>query len=395
MSRNVGLVHELATRGVEVKTLGDTGKFIRGNGLPKSELTDQGTRAIHYGQIHTIYGTTTDTTTSFTDPAAAIRLRKAEPGDLIIATTSEDDKSVAKATAWLGKGEVVISGDACIYHHDFDPRFIAYFFQSELFQGQKRRYISGTKVRRISRESLSKIKVPVPPIEVQQMIGLSLERLEGLEAELEAALDAELAKRRQQHAYYRDSLLNFPEGGEVARVPLADLAHVGTGSRNTNEASLGAPYPFFVRSQEPLTIDEYEFDEQAIITAGDGVGVGKVFHFANGKYGLHQRAYRIRVTSDDLLPKFLFHYIRNDFRRYLAMISVHASVTSLRKPMFQKYPVPVPPLAEQERIVTILDNLEGLVHSLSVELSTEVNTRRRQYEYYRDKLLTFRGQWRE
>lgn len=152
---------------------------------------------------------------------------------------------------------------------------------------------------------------------------------------------------------------------------------------------MGGEYPFFVRSQEPLEIDEFEFDETAIITAGDGVGVGKVFHFVDGKYALHQRAYRINVTSPELRSKFLFYFMRNDFARYLATTSVHASVTSLRKPMFQKYPVPVPPLAEQDRIVAILDKFDALVNDLSTGLPAEITARRQQYEHYRDRLLSF------
>lgn len=170
---------------------------------------------------------------------------------------------------------------------------------------------------------------------------------------------------------------------------MGDVAIIGTGSRNTNEAVQGGAYPFFVRSQQPLAIDAYEFDEQAIITAGDGVGVGKVFHFVDGKYGLHQRAYRISVTSPDLHPRFLFHYVRHDFPRYLSRTSVHASVTSLRRPMFENYQVPIPPMGEQERIVGILDLFDALVNSLSEGLPGELLARRQQYEYHRNKLLTF------
>lgn len=170
---------------------------------------------------------------------------------------------------------------------------------------------------------------------------------------------------------------------------LAEIAIIGTGSRNTNEAVPDGAYPFYVRSQEALSIDEFEFEETAIVTAGDGVGVGKVFHFVTGKYALHQRAYRIRVTDDSVNPKFLFYFIRHDFARYLAKTSVHASVTSLRKPMFEKYPVAVPPLDEQNRIVAILDKFDELTTNLFSGLPAEINARRRQYEYYRDRLMTF------
>ncbi len=89
---------------------------------------------------------------------------------MIVATTSEDDDAVAKATAWLGEGDVSVSGDAYIFRHTLDPRYLAYFFQSDQFQGQKRRFITGTKVRRVSGDSLAKVRIPVPPIQVQKEI---------------------------------------------------------------------------------------------------------------------------------------------------------------------------------------------------------------------------------
>lgn len=185
--------------------------------------------------------------------------------------------------------------------------------------------------------------------------------------------------------------MNFLEklldGGAVEWKPLAEVAIIGTGSRNTNEAVLEGKYPFFVRSQEPRAINEYEFDETAIITAGDGVGVGKVFHFISGKYALHQRAYRIVITTGDVIPKFLFHFIRFNFSQYLATTSVHASVTSLRKPMFEKYPVPVPPLKVQAEIVRMLDTFTELTAELNASLTAELSDRQKQYNYYRDQLF--------
>jgi type I restriction enzyme, S subunit len=171
---------------------------------------------------------------------------------------------------------------------------------------------------------------------------------------------------------------------------MGELVTIGTGSRNTNEAVPDGHFPFYVRSQAPLAIDEAEFDEVAIVTAGDGVGVGKVFHFVEGPYALHQRAYRLRVESPLLIPKFLFHYIRHDFARYLSTTAVHASVTSLRKPMFENYPVPILPLEDQRRIAAVLDDLESAVVELSSELTAEMAARDLQYRYHRDRLLAFK-----
>lgn len=245
---------------------------------------------------------------------------------------------------------------------------------------------SGGSIPQLTVPNIKKVCIPVPPLEIQREIVKVLDTFTKLEAELEAELEA----RRRQYHYYSDQLLNFEGRDDVQWMTLGEVATIGTGSRNTNEAIPEGKYPFFVRSQQPLRIDEFEFDEISIITAGDGVGVGKVFHFVHGKYALHQRAYRIHITSSYLNPKFIFYFIRNNFARYLATTSVHASVTSLRKPMFEKYPIPVPSLEEQTRIVTTLDKFDALVNDLSSGLPAEIAARRKQYEYYRDRLLTFK-----
>ena len=172
-------------------------------------------------------------------------------------------------------------------------------------------------------------------------------------------------------------------------MPPINLTDNGTGSSNTNEGLDFGKYPFFVRSQEIRYKDTFEYDETAIITSGDGVGVGKIFHFVEGRYALHQRAYRIHVTTDILQPRFLFHYMRSTFEGYIKMNVVHASVTSIRRPMLERYLVPVIPLQEQNRIVEILDKYETLCEDLTNGIPAEIEARRKQYEYYKDKLLSF------
>ena len=171
---------------------------------------------------------------------------------------------------------------------------------------------------------------------------------------------------------------------------LGEIGEIGTGSSNTNEELEEGKYPFFVRSQIVRYKNDYEFDETAIITSGDGVGVGKVFHFVEGKYALHQRAYRIRINNKDVYPKFFFYYMRTNFYNYIMKNAYSSSVTSVRRPMLIKFPVPIPPLSEQERIVSILDRFEALTTDLQSGLPAEIEARRKQYEYYREQLLTFK-----
>jgi len=236
----------------------------------------------------------------------------------------------------------------------------------------------------------SEIKIPLPPLPVQQEIVRILDKF----TELEAELEAELVARNKQYEYYRDELLTFGDDIQsrtaVRWMTLGEIADIGTGSSNTNEELEVGNYPFFVRSQEVRRKNTFEYDETAIITSGDGVGVGKIFHYIEGKYALHQRAYRIHINDESVLPKYYYHYMRSSFLPYIQRNAVNSSVTSIRRHMLTDFPVPIPSVEEQERIVAILDRFDTLVNDITQGLPAEIAARRKQYEYYRDKLLTFK-----
>lgn len=238
----------------------------------------------------------------------------------------------------------------------------------------------------VDMEGFRQFRFPVPPLPVQRAIVGRLDVLTALAAELEAELQAELKAREHQHGHYRSSLLTFDN--QIPRLPLGSIATIGTGSHDTQDATADGEYVFYARGRDPLRLGSFDFDERAIITAGDGAGVGKVFHFADGKYALHQRAYRI-VPHEGVDPRFLYHYLAAGFADYLTGISVHSSVTSLRRPMLLNYPVAVPPMAEQQRVAQALDRLDALLDGLGSALSAEVVRRRQQHQYYRGRLLSF------
>ncbi|MGU5617465.1 hypothetical protein [Aeromonas caviae] len=146
---------------VEWKALGEIGNFIRGNGMQKKDFVEVGFPAIHYGQLYTRYGLSAESTFTFVPEVLANRLRKAKRNDLLLATTSENDEDVVKPLAWLGE-VVAISGDMMLFRHDQNAKYLAYFFQTNIFQEQKKKYITGAKVRRVSSGDLAKIVVPIP-----------------------------------------------------------------------------------------------------------------------------------------------------------------------------------------------------------------------------------------
>lgn len=175
-----------------------------------------------------------------------------------------------------------------------------------------------------------------------------------------------------------------PNGVEFKELSM--VVEIGTGSSNGNEATDSGKYPLYVRSKIVKRIDTFEFDEEAIIIPGEG-GIGEIFHYINGKYALHQRAYRIKVISSEISTKFLCYYMMSNFKEFILQKAVNATVISIRKPMIAKFPIPIPPLPIQQEIVTILDAFTDLDASLQAELEA----RRKQYEHYRNQLLNFEG----
>lgn len=198
---------------VEWKPLGEVGEFIRGGGLQKKDFQESGIGCIHYGQIYTHYGLYANVTKSYVSEEFFKKARKAKTGDLVVATTSENDEDVCKAVAWLGCDEIAVSSDACIYRHELNPKYVSYFFQTEQFQAQKKPYITGTKVRRVNADDLAKILIPFPPLTEQERIVSILDKFDALTNSITAGLPREIALRQQQYEYYRDMLLRFPKEG--------------------------------------------------------------------------------------------------------------------------------------------------------------------------------------
>lgn len=192
-------------------TLADLGKFIRGRRFTKGDYAVDGMACIHYGDIYTQYGTSTEDTVSHVRADMAPMLRFAQPGDLVIAGVGETVEEVAKAVAWLGKGNVAIHDDCFAFRHSMNPKFVSYWFQTTAFHAEKNKFVARAKVKRLSSESLGKLRIPVPPAAEQARIVAILDKFDALVNDLSSGLPAEITARRQQYAHYRDRLLTFKE----------------------------------------------------------------------------------------------------------------------------------------------------------------------------------------
>lgn len=167
---------------------------------------------------------------------------------------------------------------------------------------------------------------------------------------------------------------------------LSDVCkNITTGKLNANAMNKNGKYPFFTCDAKPFKIDEYAFDEEAIIISGNGSKVGHINYY-KGKFNAYQRTY-VLYNFKDILIKFLLHYLNGTLKEYIMLYCKKGSIPYITLPMLQNFMIPVPPLEVQNEIVYILDKFT----ELSTELSEELKTRKQQFEYYRDKLLKVEG----
>lgn len=146
--------------------------------------------------------------------------------------------------------------------------------------------------------------------------------------------------------------------------PIRDFASIGTGARDTQDRVQSGQYPFFVRSQIVERIDSWSFDGEAVLTAGDGVGTGKVFHYIDGKFDCHQRVYRISNFRPDVSGRYFFYQFSQNFLSRIESLTAKSSVDSVRMESISGMFIPLPERAEQERIVRAIDDVDDLIVAL-------------------------------
>jgi len=139
-----------------------------------------------------------------------------------------------------------------------------------------------------------------------------------------------------------------------------ELASVATGNKDTQNKLENGIYDFYVRSPKVEKINSYSFDGEAVLTAGDGVGVGKVYHYVKGKFDYHQRVYKISDFKN-INGKFFFYYFSENFIKVARKFNSKTSVDSVRRHMITEMKVPIPPMKEQNEIVSILEAADGQI----------------------------------
>ena len=369
MSTLEALIKELCPNGVEWKTLGDI--LVRTKG---TKITAQQMHELHKnnGEIRIFAGGKT-----FADVAN---------GDIPQKDINQQPSIIVKS-----RGNIEFEYYAKPFSHknefwsyysdrkDINIKFVHYFLIKNTTYFQ--RVAEKMQMPQISIPTTDNYKIPIPPLPIQREIVRILDTFTELKAELEAELEA----RKKQYEYYRDTLLTF--GDEVPMVMLHEVSIMIRGTYVTKKNTVEGDIPVILGGQEPAYYcDTHNHDGEAIVMSRSGAYAGFV-SFWNQPIFVTDGF--ILEAKDELNLKYLYYFLKN-MQNELHGMKRGGGVPHVRGTEIMEIKIPIPPLAEQERIVAILDRFDALTHDLSTGLPAEIAARKKQYEYYRDQLLTFK-----
>ena len=402
MSKIDELIERLCPDGVEYKTLGEVVELLDSRRKPVRKDNRKAGSYPYYGANGIL---------DYIDDYLfdGVFLLVGEDGSVI----TPDKKPILN---WA-VGKIWVNNHAHVLHEKADRAILRYIYFAlqtvNIFD-----LVKGVPPK-LNQANLKSISIPVPPLEVQEEIVRVLDSFAELEAELEAELKAELKRRKAQYTYYRDKLLSLEglkslSGEEIPICMLGDLiSNLRTGLNPRKNFKLNTPDAknnyVTVRELSGMEIkvtnktDKVNdaglelINNRAHLTSGDVLfsGTGTIGNTAlvreNPKdWGIKEGVYAITPKPELLNAKFLIYMMHTTYLvAWCSSVKSGGTVQSISMAKLKTMPIFLPSLDVQKRIVAILDKFDALVNDLTSGLPAEIEARRKQYEYYRDKLLSF------
>ena len=319
------------------------------------------------------------------------RQNKIEYGDILFTGSSETAEDVAFSSAVTSVLKEPVYLNSFSFGIRFNkgvemmPEFCKHLFRGSVMRKQLKLTASGVTRFNVSKARFKRVLVPIPPLRLQEEIVRILDKFTTLEAELDC--------RKRQYEYYRNQLLSLDvlirEQGldKVEYKALSEVAEIRRGKRLVkSELSTSGNYAVYQNSMIPLgyySKSNVSEGTTFVISAGSAGEIG----YSPNRFWAADDVYYF-IFTDGVCSKYVYYFLlikQQSIKRQVR----RASVPRLSKSAFEKIKIPIPSLAEQQRIVSILDKFEALTTSISEGLPKEIELRRKQYEYYRNQLLSF------
>ena len=338
--------------------------MVRGNGIRRCETVESGCPCLRYGEIYTSFNVILDKPRSFVPKELFDRSVKIKKGDLVFTLTGENTEEIAKALAYLGEGEIAAGGDLAVWTgHGCDSKYLAYLMYSPQLISQKAATGNGNIVVHTSIKKLQQLEIPLPPHPVQREIVARLERelaaVEKMKKDFEAL--AETAK-----AEFKAELKEAFEEGCSCEKTWDEVFYTTTGKLDSNCAISDGKYPFFTCSKEVLRINEWAFDCEALLLAGNNAaGKYDVKHYV-GKFNAYQRTYVLTLKNADWEYK-LFQAQLENLLQYLQDKSKGTSTRYLTMGILRTLRFYVPEPFVQREVVARLDGAKAKAEKLEAK----------------------------
>ena len=261
------------------------------------------------------------------------------------------------------------------FSDNITAKYFFYYFSNH-FYDRVMAMTAKTSVDSVRYEMIADMDIAMPTVSEQELISNYFTALDNLITLHQRKLEKlKLVKKSMLEKMFPKNGSSVPEirfkgfTDDWEQRKAKEICSISTGKSNTQDHVEDGKYPFYVRSPIIERSNRYLFNEEAVLTVGDGVGTGKVFHYVNGKYDLHQRVYRMFGFSDNITAKYFFYYFSNHFYDRVMAMTAKTSVDSVRYEMIADMDIAMPTVSEQELIsnyFTALDNLITL-HQRKVE----------------------------
>ena len=347
----------------------NVGAFFKGAGISMKDTRPTGLPCIMYGDIYVRYDTYFKECNFRIDDSTALKSSKAVQNDLLFTASGETAEEIGKCVSYQGDDDIYIGGDIIAIRpsSEYDSLFLAYVQNSAFLIKQKATLAQGHTVVHINKHNIESLRFVCPPLPEQQRIAEALSDVDGMISSLEKLI----AKYKSIKTACLQQM--FPQNGETVprmRLPgftgaweqrkAKEICSIGTGKSNTQDQVDDGKYPFYIRSDVPVRSNKYLYDCEAVITIGDG-NIGKVFHYVNGKFDLHQRCYKM-TDFKDIWGKYFFYYFSTKFYDRAMKMTAKATVDSVRLEMISEMDIKKPPqISEQKQIAEFFANLDNLI----------------------------------
>lgn len=365
MSQLKKLIKDLCPDGVVYKTIQETVGVNRGKRLVKNQLSNDGEYEVYHGSKDSILGKYNQ----YNAPANTT---------IVVNTGGIGGVKFLDKPFWCSDGSFWLGQS-----NEIHSKYLYYCLSGyeDYFYSQKR--IGG--VPTIDRNVVETFKIPIPPLEVQNEIVRILDTFTSHAAELQAELQA----RKEQYEYYRNKLLSFDKNNvDVRWIKIGEFCKILRGKRlTTKELDTNGKFPVFHGGIKPIGF--YPHSNRAanstmIINVGASAGtVGfckTAFWSSDGCFCF--------THNKIVIQKYLFYVLQSMEISLKSKVRI-AGIPTLDNKNIERLVIPVISLSEQQRIISILDKFETLVNDLTEGIPAEIAAVQEQYEYYRNKLLSF------